>query len=101
MHPRRHLWIVEASASLNGVDAACLIDSALASINPSYAALRQGDALLHPPRVVVCGPGCFDSYIASGFALRGQFKFRHLFRDADALKCTAGLEAISRYLVTT
>jgi phenylacetate-coenzyme A ligase PaaK-like adenylate-forming protein len=100
MHPRRHLWIVEASESLNGVDAAGLIDSALASINPSYAALRQGDALLNRPRVVVCEPGCFDSYIASGFAMRGQFKFRHLFRDADALKCTAGLEAIARYLVT-
>lgn len=100
MHPRRHLWIIEASESLNGVDPADLIDSALASINPSYAALRQGDALLSRPRVVVCEPGCFDSYIASGFAMRGQFKFRHLFRDADALKRTAGLESIARYLVT-
>jgi len=100
MHPRRHLWIVEASQSLNGIEAADLIDGALASINPSYAALRQGDALLHRPRVVVCVPGCFDSYIAAGFTTRGQFKFRHLFRDADALKCTAGLESFARHLVS-
>jgi hypothetical protein len=99
-NPRRHLWIVEASKSLNGVDAADLIDRALASMNPSYSALRQGDALLHRPRVVVCEPGCFDSYIAAGFTTRGQFKFRHLFRDADALKSTAGLETFARYLVT-
>lgn len=54
LHPRRHLWIVEASEPLADVQAAVLIDGALASINPSYASLRQGDAMLERPRVVVC-----------------------------------------------
>ena len=99
-HPRRHLWIVEASVPISDAHAAALIDGALASINPSYAALRQGDALLHRPRVVVCEPGCFDAYIAAGFATRGQFKFRHLFPDAQTLTRTAGLEAFANHLGT-
>ena len=98
LHPRRHLWIVEASVPISDADAAALIDDALASINPSYAALRQGDTLLHRPRVVVCEPGCFDAYIAAGFATRGQFKFRHLFPDAQTLAGTAGLEAFATIL---
>ncbi|MDP9202609.1 MAG: GH3 auxin-responsive promoter family protein, partial [Gemmatimonadota bacterium] len=101
MNPRRHLWIVEASEPGSDVEAAVLIDGALASINPSYAALRQGDAVLDRPRVVVCEPGSFDAYIAAGFAMRGQFKFRHLFPDAEALKRTIGLEAFARQLGAT
>jgi hypothetical protein len=100
MHPRRHLWIVEAAQPVDDEDAAVLIDRALASINPSYAALRQGDAVLSRPRVVVCGPGCFDEYIAAGFATRGQFKFRHFFPDAQALTRTSGLESFARHIKT-
>ncbi len=100
-HPRRHLWIVEALECVHDIDAAGLIDSALKSINPSYATLRQGDAMLDRPRVVVCDAGCFDAYINAGFATRGQFKFRHLFRDAKALECTAGLESFAPYIGAT
>ena len=100
-HPRRHVWIVEALDPINEADAASLIDGALASINPSYAALRQSDAVLNRPRVVVCGPGSFDAYIAAGFATRGQFKFRHLFPDAQTLTRTTGLEAFVRPLEAT
>ncbi|HEX9310542.1 MAG TPA: GH3 auxin-responsive promoter family protein [Gemmatimonadaceae bacterium] len=100
MHPRRHLWIIEASEQVSEGQTADLIDGALASLNPSYAALRQGDAMLDRPRVVVCEPGCFASYIAAGFATRGQFKFRHLFPDAETLARTRGLEAFARYLRT-
>jgi hypothetical protein len=101
IHPRRHLWIVEAPDGVTDTEAAVLIDGALASINPSYAALRQGNAVLERPRVVVCGSGCFDAYIAQGFAKRGQFKFRHMFPDAQALVRTVGLEAFARHLETT
>ncbi|MGI9091727.1 MAG: GH3 family domain-containing protein [Gemmatimonadaceae bacterium] len=101
LHPRRHLWIVEASEPVADVQAAILIDGALASINPSYASLRQGDALLDRPRVVVCEHGSFDAYIAAGFATRGQFKFRHFFPDAQTLTRTIGLEAFGRHLGTT
>jgi hypothetical protein len=46
----------------------------------------------------VCGPGCFDEYIAAGFATRGQFKFRHFFPDAQALTRTSGLESFERHI---
>ena len=97
LQPRRHLWIIESSDGLSGAQAAGMIDGALASINPSYAALRQGDALLDRPRVVVCGRGCFDAYIAAGFATRGQFKFRH-FPEAQELARIPGLETFARHL---
>jgi hypothetical protein len=57
--------------------------------------------MLDRPRVVVCDAGCFDAYINAGFATRGQFKFRHLFRDAKALECTAGLESFAPYIGAT
>lgn len=94
-HPRRHLWIVEALEPIEPAHAARLIDDALASINPSYAALRDGDALLDSPRVVVCERGCFDAYVTAGFTTRGQFKFRHVFPDAATLASTAGLQTIA------
>ena len=97
-HPRRHLWIVEALAPVEDAHAAAMIDEALASINPSYAALRQSDALLARPRVVVCARGGFEAYIAEGFAKRGQFKFRHFFPSAAMLARTAGLEAFGPLL---
>ncbi len=100
LHLRRHLWIVEASEPVRDAEAAALIDRVLASINPSYASLRQGDAMLERPRVVVCEPGSFDAYIAAGFAARGQFKFRHFFPDAQTLTRTVGLEAFAHRLGT-
>ena len=100
-HSRRHLWIVEASTPVSDEEASALIDGALAAINPSYAALRQGNAVLEPPRVVVCESGCFDRYVSAGFATRGQFKFRHVFPDAQVLVRTAGLETFARHLGTT
>jgi hypothetical protein len=99
-HSRRHLWVVEALDAVDEARAAHLIDAALASINPSYAALRNGDALLDAPRVVVCERGSFDAYMAAGFATRGQFKFRHFFPDASALAQTAGLEAVAARIGT-
>jgi hypothetical protein len=95
VHPRRHLWIVEALEPVDHAQAARLIDAAVASTNPSYAALRAGDTLLDMPRVVVCERGSFDAYVASGFATRGQFKFRHFFPDAATLTRTTGLEALA------
>lgn len=94
-HARRHLWVVEALEPIENDRAACLVDRALASINPSYAALRDGDALLDAPRVVTCARGSFDAYMAAGFATRGQFKFRHFFPDAPTLSRTPGLEAVA------
>jgi len=95
LNARRHLWIVEASEEIDAARAAQLIDEALASINPSYAALRRGDAMLDTPRVVACDSGSFDAYMAAGFATRGQFKFRHFFPDAETLTRTAGLESLA------
>ncbi len=92
---RRHLWILEA-AGVTDEEAAVLIDEGLSAVNPSYAALRDGDTMLERPRVLVCDPGCFDAYVESGFARRGQFKFRHLYPDAAALTEVPGLEAINR-----
>ncbi len=89
---KRHVWIVEADDSVNDVEVALLIDEVLASVNPSYSALRGGDSMLHRPRVIVAPPGGFDAYIAAGFGTRGQFKFRHVFTDARTLAGTAGLE---------
>jgi hypothetical protein len=97
LNPRRHLWIVEASEPVHEEQVVALIDTALASINPSYAALRRGDAMLDRPRVVVCKPGSFDAYVAAGFASRGQFKFRH-FPDAQDIVRAGGLEALRRHL---
>jgi hypothetical protein len=93
---RRHLWIVESCGTSRPNGIAGLIDRAVAAHNPSYATLRQGDAMLEEPRVVVCESGCFNDYVAAGFATRGQFKFRHLFADASAVAATPGLERIAR-----
>lgn len=94
IHPRRHLWIVEALSPLDEAAIGALIDSAVARINPSYAALRQGGAILAAPRVLILPQGCFEEYIATGFSTRGQFKFRQLFPDAPTLLRTPGLSAL-------
>lgn len=94
---RRHLWIIEGTG-VTDADAAILIDEGLSAINPSYAALRNRDAMLDRPRVLVCERGCFDAYLASGFAQRGQFKFRHFYQRMDALSDIPGLEALIRRL---
>lgn len=93
-HPRRHLWIVEALGTLDETSARSLIDSALSSVNPSYAALRRGDAVLECPRIVILPQGTFDEYIRAGFSIRGQFKFRHMFPDAQTLLRTRGLSML-------
>jgi hypothetical protein len=92
LRPRRHLWIIEGDADATAVLTA--VDAALASINPSYAALREGNAVLDAPRVVIVPRGAFDQYVADGFARRGQFKFRHLWRDLDALSSAPGMSFI-------
>lgn len=93
-HPRRHLWIVERAAIGGGVGAGPAIDRALASINPSYAALRAGDSMLVAPRAALIPPGAFDAYVKQGFARRGQFKFKHIFPSAETLLATPGLETL-------
>jgi hypothetical protein len=93
-HPRRHLWIVESPHPLDEASTSALIDSALSGINPSYAALRQGDAVLAAPRVLILPQGTFDEYVDTGFSIRGQFKFRHLFPDSRTLLGTPGLAAL-------
>jgi hypothetical protein len=97
-HPRRHLWIVETLGPLDETSVSSLIDSALSSINPSYAALRRGDAVLERPRVVILGQGSFDDYVSTGFSIRGQFKFRHIFPDARTLLRTRGLDTLEAQL---
>jgi len=97
-NPKRHVWIVECCESASEVEIARLIDEALASVNPSYAALRQGNSMLHHPRVIVAGPKGFDSYICAGFGRHGQFKFRHLFTDARTLARAPGLEGFAASL---
>jgi hypothetical protein len=85
----RHLWIIEGDAAATSVLAP--LDAAIADANPSYKALRAGNAVLEPPRVVVVPRGSFDGYVSEGFAKRGQFKFRHLWRDLDALSSAPGM----------
>src|SRR2546423_2304884 len=99
-HPRRHIWIVEELGDAASADAACLIDAALASVNPSYAALRQNDAVLARPRVIACDCGCFDNYVAAGFATRGQVKFPPPVPGPRALTATTGLDWLEQDLLT-
>ena len=99
-HPMRHLWIVEALGPLNESSVRSRIDAALAEINPSYAALRQGDSILAPPRVLILSLGSFDEYVATGFSLRGQFKFRHIFPDWHTLLRSPGLSALEAQVGT-
>jgi hypothetical protein len=80
------VWVLEQERLVEPNAAAERIDQILARINPSYAALRQGDAVLQRPRVVLLPSGAFDEYVRSGFAKRGQFKFRHIFADVDRLR---------------
>jgi hypothetical protein len=85
-NPRRHAWVLEKKGA-TGVDGAAeQLDRILARINPSYAALRAGDAVLQMPRVVAVPTGAFDQYVQAGFARRGQFKFRHVFSGIDRLR---------------
>jgi hypothetical protein len=94
LSPRRHLWVLEKERAAAPADVAAALDRILAGINPSYAALRVGDAVLQNPRVVLLQPGAFDAYIRSGFAQRGQFKFRHVFASTDLLRANTDLAAI-------
>jgi hypothetical protein len=89
--PRRHLWLLEKERAVVPGDAAAQLDGILARINPSYAALRAGDTVLQKPRIVLLPPGAYDAYVRSGFAQRGQFKFRHVFASADRLRANADL----------
>jgi len=96
IHPRRHLWLLESLDSrVESDDIDCLVDQTLASLNPSYAALRTGAAILAAPRVVILPPRAFDAYVAAGIARHGQFKFRHLFASADQLLAQAGTQVIA------
>src|SRR5262249_48025140 len=83
---RRHVWVLEKLGPVAPNDAAARIDQILARINPSYAALRDGDAVLQRPRVVLLQSGAFDDYVRAGFAQRGQFKFRHVFTKVNQLR---------------
>jgi hypothetical protein len=96
-HPRRHVWIIETHGG-DESQATTLIDAGLAAINPSYEALRCGDAVLERPRVLMLAEGGFDDYIRAGFRQRGQFKFRHIFRDAREMAETPGLERLVHVL---
>jgi hypothetical protein len=84
--PRRHVWVLERQGHVEPDEAAGRIDQALARINPSYAALRDGDAVLQRPRVVLLQSGAFDEYVRGGFGKRGQFKFHHVFAHVDRLR---------------
>lgn len=92
---RRHLWVIEGDASADGTTQ--VLDRELAAINPSYAALRHGDAVLERPRVAIVPRGSFDAYVSDGLSRRGQFKFRHLWSDMQTLSSVAGLRFIEHY----
>ena len=94
---KRHLWLVEANG-VSETQLSVLVDDALKAINPSYSALRKGDAMLHVPRVIIAARGDFDDYVRAGFTSRGQFKFRHIFPDARVVVRTAGLERFAKHL---
>ena len=98
----RHLWLlqrlVESGRAPNEEEIAHLIDHELSAINPSYAALRAGDAVLKLPRVILLPEGAFDLYIKSGLSSHGQFKFRHIFPSAGRLLARPGMERIEPYL---
>jgi len=97
-HPRRHVWIIEALGREDNSRPETLIDTGLAAINPSYQALRRGDAVLEAPRVLMLDEGGFDDYIRAGFRQKGQFKFRHIFKDAREMIRTPGLERLTSLL---
>lgn len=92
---RRHLWILEGDALADA--AAQALDRELAGINPSYAALRNGDAVLERPRVAIMPRGSFDAYVTDGLARRGQFKFRHIWADAHTLSAAPGMRFIQEH----
>jgi hypothetical protein len=98
-NPRRHLWIIEGEgegdASSDAV-ARC-VDKELGMINPSYAALRHGNAVLDHPRVAIVARGSFDAYVAEGLARRGQFKFRHMWPDFHTLSSAHGTTFVQRH----
>ena len=94
LNSRRHLWVLQQERGTVATDPAAHVDRVLAGINPSYAALRVGNAVLDKPRVVVLPAGAFDAYIQSGFKKRGQFKFRHVFASCDLLDDNADLATL-------
>jgi hypothetical protein len=99
LHPRRHLWVLEKEKGILAADLAAEVDRVLARINPSYAALRVGNAVLEKPRVALLPAGAFDVYVDSGFKKRGQFKFRHVHASYDLLRATAELAPLMPLLV--
>jgi hypothetical protein len=94
LNSRRHLWVLQQEHRIEATDPAAQLDLVLARINPSYATLRVGNAVLDKPRVVVLPAGVFDAYIQSGFKKRGQFKFRHVFASCDLLETSAELATL-------
>jgi hypothetical protein len=95
--PRCHLWVIERSGDVDVGESAAsnAIDSELSRINPSYQALRAGDAVLAPPRAVLLPRGAFDAYVRDGFARHGQFKFRHLYPSPEAFHKAEGMKTIT------
>jgi hypothetical protein len=82
-----HLFIVEA-AGLAATDAAAFagaLDAALAQANADYAAHRQGDFGMRPPRVVLVRAGGFADWMRARGKLGGQNKVPRVIADPALL----------------
>ena len=82
-----HLFIVELAAvpAAGAAAFAAALDAALVAANADYAAHRQGDFGLRPPRVVLVAPGVFAAWMDARGKLGGQNKVPRVITDAALL----------------
>lgn len=82
-----HFFVVEADGIGSGSaeEFAAALDAALRHLNADYAAHRQGDFGLRPPRVLLAAPGTFAAWMAARGKLGGQNKVPRVIADAALL----------------
>lgn len=80
-----HMFIVEADGIAADEAFAGALDMALARLNADYAAHRQGDYGLRPPRVVLAPPGSFAAWMHARGRMGGQNKVPRVIADPALL----------------
>ena len=93
-----HLFVVELAPG-EAPDAAAFaraLDAELARRNEDYAAHRQGDVGMRPPRVEFAPPGSFAGWMASRGKRGGQNKVPRVMADAGMLRGLLGFVANRR-----
>lgn len=85
-HRVGHLFVVELSGgAADPARFATALDAELTRRNADYAAHRQGDFGMRPPRVVFAPPGCFAAWMAARGKLGGQNKAPRVISDPALL----------------